>query len=216
MYYEAVIFDNDDTLVQTITCRWAAIKETAKRFYSVTVTDADIKPVWGNPYPEILAEILHHIDTPQTIKTHYESIIGEFPKLAHPGAVETVNWLLGLGVSVSVLTASGKDIVINDLTALGFPIARLTMVQTAEDTTAHKPDPAVFIPILEKLERQNIRKDQTIYIGDAMMDYTAARGAGIHFCGITQGLTSIFDFRQAGAAAVTSFADLRTYLSQTP
>lgn len=214
MRYEAIIFDNDDTLVQTIPYRWAAIRETAKRFYSLTVSDLDIQKVWGNPYPDILAQVMNHIDTPQAIQQKYESIVNEFPKRAHPGAIDTVTWLLGLGIPVCILTSSGKKLVTDDLTSLGFPVSRFTMIQTAEDTPVHKPDPAVFSPIVARLEHYQIRKDTIIYIGDAMIDYTAAHGAGIQFCGITQGLTTLFDFRQAGAPAVQTFTELQEFLSR--
>ena len=156
---------------------------------------------------------MHNAATPEVLQTEYEEVVQKYPKLAHPGAVETVRWLIDGGISVSIVTASGRTIVMNDLVAVGIPLHRLTMLQTAEDTDAHKPDPRVFDPVLKKLAELGIARDKTIYIGDALMDYAAAHDAGMDFCGLTFGLTDAAAFTGAGAAYVRSFAELRTFLS---
>ncbi len=48
----------------------------------------------------------------------------------------------------------------------------------AEDTVRHKPDPD---PILEALRRLDLKAEDVIFIGDAILDYTAAGHAGVDF-----------------------------------
>jgi len=50
----------------------------------------------------------------------------------------------------------------------------------AEDTKKHKPFPD---PLLKACERMNIAPKDTVYIGDAINDYRAAKAAGTHFIG---------------------------------
>jgi phosphoglycolate phosphatase-like HAD superfamily hydrolase len=38
-----------------------------------------------------------------------------------------------------------------------------------------------------QLERRNLRPEQTLYVGDAVMDFEAARSVGIPFVGIDNG-----------------------------
>jgi phosphoglycolate phosphatase-like HAD superfamily hydrolase len=95
----------------------------------------------------------------------------------------------------------------------GFPLERLHTLQTSSDTLVHKPDPKVFEPILHALARDGITTD-ILYVGDALMDYYAARDAGLSFIGVTTGSTDERQFRDAGAGqTVTRLSMLRDLIA---
>ncbi len=54
----------------------------------------------------------------------------------------------------------------------------MEVVVLADDTQKHKPDPE---PILLRLEKLKISKEDVIYIGDAWSDYQCCLNAGIDF-----------------------------------
>ncbi len=189
---KAVIFDYDDTLVQTMKSKWDAIRETGKRFYNLDITNDQIKKFWGQAYQEMLSGSLMNIDTFENLKKHYEETTKEFPMEAYPDALETIKKLLG-EYKVGIVTASGKNLVIDDLTMLKFPVKKFFYIQTSEDTGVHKPDPKVFVPILQRLKAINIDQNDVIYIGDSTRDWLAARDAGIKFIGIAHGGSSTRD-----------------------
>lgn len=188
-----IIFDFDDTLVQTINCKWAAIIETGKRNYKLKISPNKIKLYWGMPYKKMLKGVFGDIDKIENVIANYEETTKEFPMLEHKSAVKTVSKLL-LNFKVSILTASGKSLVLYDLKRLGFPIEDLFFIQTSEDADYYKPDPRVFNPTFQTAENKGIMKNEIIYIGDAIKDYITAKDAGIDFLGISQGITKEAEF----------------------
>ncbi len=63
---------------------------------------------------------------------------------------------------------------------------------------------------MRQLEQLGINDKKTIlYVGDALNDFYAARGAGLDFVAVTTGLTDKDSFAQAGVnKVVTSLAEL--------
>lgn len=210
---KAVIFDYDDTLVKTRESKWDALKETGERFYNLDISSDHIKKFWGRPFKEMLTQVLMKADSFDNLKKAYFSVAPEFPMQPHLGSLQAVNQLLKK-FDVGILTASDKKLVIDDLELLDFPIDKFFFIQTAEDTNTHKPDPAVFRPILNQLKAKNISKSEVIYVGDSLIDYFASRDAGIKFYGIALGTTSKKEFKDAGTQSIDTFQDLLTQISQ--
>ena len=151
-------------------------------------------------------------NTPENLKDNYQITTLEFPMTAYPDAVNIVNDLLKK-YKIGIVTASGKEVVISDLTMLDFPIDQFFYIQTSEDTDVHKPDPKVFEPILQKLQEAGVTKGEIVYVGDGLRDFYAARDAGIRFIGITHGTTSKYSFEQEGAEVVDSLEDVSDLIS---
>jgi len=204
---KAIFFDYDDTLVQTKISKWDALKATGKRFYNLDITSEDITPFWGLPYEKMLVGVLRNADTLENLKQNYEQTHVQFPMLAHKDAQGVVGKLLKK-YPVGIVTASSRKLVLEDLTMLHFPIDKFIYIQTSEDTTIHKPDPDVFIPILKILHENQIPNSEILYVGDSLKDYQAANGAGLQFLGITHGITSGEEFKKSNVQTVTSFNDL--------
>lgn len=162
MSYKAIVFDYDDTLVQTKLSKWDALRETGKRFYNLNISDEHIKKYWGKPYLEMLQGVLMHADTIDNLRENYEKTTIEYPMQAHKDAVEVIKSLLS-SYEVGIVTASARKLVVDDLKQLGFPIDKLFYIQTSEDTSMHKPNPAVFEPILKRLRDKNIFKEELLY-----------------------------------------------------
>ncbi len=88
------------------------------------------------------------------------------------------------------------------------------IIQGADEVSAHKPDPDVFLPTLKKLDQKGINNKKSIlYVGDSLDDLKAAYGAGIDFIAVTTGLYSREDFLAAGAKVILS--DIREILKFT-
>ena len=205
---KAVIFDYDDTLVQTMKSAWKGIKESGKRYYNLEITEEQIKKYWGRAYKEMLTGVFNNIDTFENLNTHYEDARKSFPMETYPGALRTINDLLEK-FKIGIVTASGRKLVIDDLTKLEFPVDKFFYIQTSEDTEFHKPDPRVFDPTLNKLKSIGVDKNELAYVGDSVNDYFACRDAGIKFYGIAHGGTSTKEeFQKEGTEVIDKLADL--------
>ncbi len=51
---KAILFDHDDTLVQTIKSKWAQHKYIAKTFYHKNLKDEELRLHWGKPFTELV------------------------------------------------------------------------------------------------------------------------------------------------------------------
>lgn len=89
---KAVLFDHDDTLVGTIDAKWAQHKYIAKKFYSKTLTDDDIKQHWGKPLTFLLSKLYEtdHIDMAMSYNIATRS---RFPKKLFVDTIDTLQLL---------------------------------------------------------------------------------------------------------------------------
>jgi HAD superfamily hydrolase (TIGR01549 family) len=199
---KAVIFDLDDTLVTTRVVKWEQHKAVAREFYGRETTDEKLLEHWGKPF-DTLINLLHDgVDTIENLHAAYAATSHRFPKEVQKDTLCTVDRLLNNGIQLGIVTATNRNFLLKDLERLGFPHERFFCLQGADETDVHKPDPRVFDPILGALQRTGISKDETMYVGDALTDWYAARDAGLHFIGVTTGLNSADEFKAAGAPKV--------------
>lgn len=208
MKYKAVIFDLDDTLVQTAGVKWAHHKAVAKQFYDIDLTDEVLAEHWGKPFEQMMAILYQHADTPENMLKANLSLEHEFRKTLQPDTLPTIEALLARGIDVGVITSTLNSFAMNDLTRLGFPVDKFFAIHGADDVAAHKPDPKVFEKALGMLGKKGITHQQIVYVGDALMDYYAARDAGLGFVGVTTGFVTKEQFEAEGANVVPSLGQL--------
>ena len=204
----AVLFDYDDTLVQTKESKFAALRAIAERHYAFRLTDEAIRTHWGVPYRELFDNLFGSVeaDVARVIRL-YEAANDEFPIEPYP---ETLSVLRRLAerVAIGIVTSAGRAIVARQLARIGVSIEQLTVFQTAEDTPTHKPDPRVFDPALQTLAESGITRASVLYVGDSLRDFAAARDAGIDFRGVLRGTTSALEFEAARAPYMTDLEAL--------
>ena len=201
--YKAVIFDFDDTLVESRTTIWKLHKHVAKKFYDIDLKDEKISLHWGKPFPVLISELYENSDTVENlIKANRSQYNGSFFKKEYKGAKKIIYTLLDSDIKVGILSSAIRAHIIEDFSRLKFPTNDLFLIQSAEDTLVHKPNPRVFSPILKKLKKEGIKKNDIIYVGDSLDDLQAAHGAGIDFIAVTTGLYTKKDFQKNGAKVI--------------
>lgn len=205
---KAVLFDYDDTLVQTRRCKYRALRALGSRYYSLDLTEADIDRHWGVAYLELFRSLFGAVEPNLALAIdRYEALDAEFSMSAYPDTLRTLTALADRGL-IGVVTAAGRSIVERQMRQLDFPLARLAVLQTAEDTPHHKPDPRVFEPATAALAQLGVAPSQTVYVGDSLTDFQAARDAGMRFVGVLHGTTRPEEFAAAGSETVESLEAL--------
>lgn len=205
---DAVVFDLDDTLLNSREAKWKHHKAVAARYFGVEVTDDDLVRHWGRPFDELIT-VLYRSSAPlRELKAANQSLEAEFPKTAMDSAVDLVEQLLHRGVPLGVVTSANTAAAVADLTRTGFPVERLSFVHGADVTGAHKPDPRVFDLARDALRVRNVPAAGTVYVGDALIDMAAAVGAGWGFVAVTTGLAKGEQFEREGVEWVDSLAEL--------
>jgi len=210
--YKAVIFDFDDTLVETREIKWAQYKFVARKFYNMDISKKVLLEHWGKPLHTLITEIFNNVDTFENLRLAVRTERNNFLKKVYTNSVNIVNELLENNIKVGILSATDKMNLEEDLIRLGFPVDRLIAMQGEDETPVHKPNPEVFLPIFTRLKKEGIGKKEIVYIGDSLDDLKAAKEAGIGFIAVTTGLYSKADFKKHGAKAIVK--DIREVLKE--
>lgn len=198
---DAVLFDMDDTIIKTLEVKMRQHKHFARERYGLDLHDELFHLHWGKPFHVFLENLYGGIDEVERIYAEYIKMSHLFPVELQEDTLQVLDQLHTADKRLGIVTATAREVVMRDLSLISFPFERLHKLQTSDDTPVHKPDPRVFEPILRHLRDTGMRGD-VMYVGDALTDYYAARDAGLHFVGVTTGLVTAEQFRDAGATQV--------------
>lgn len=180
---KAIIFDLDDTLLMTSQIRYQAIIDFGKKEYDLEITKSQIHDQWGKPFDDFLINLYKSQEKLPILKQKYIKWLENYKNRAYPNSVSVVNSLMEK-YSVGVLSSSTTDLIKRDLNDSGFDVNRFFFIQGAELTEVNKPDPGVFDLIYSKLPDDKIVRSEVVYVGDAITDMMAAKGAGLQFVGV--------------------------------
>ncbi|MHA1577485.1 MAG: HAD family hydrolase, partial [Candidatus Thorarchaeota archaeon] len=113
-------------------------------------------------------------------------------------ALTTIVHIRDLGLKTAILTNNGRDAV--DIMLEKIPLAEyFDFIQTRHESPSPKPYPDGINSILKLL---GLASNEVIYIGDALIDGTAATRAGVEFWGVSTGETVTTTLYLAGATRV--------------
>ncbi|MCA9385156.1 HAD-IA family hydrolase [Candidatus Dojkabacteria bacterium] len=197
---KAIIFDYDLTLINSFHSAFEIYKYVEQELSSDTnITEEQLKSLWGATQAEIIRGLFGpdvDMDVVLNAILIARKTVGKDMKL-FDDTLETLN-VLHKKFHLGILTSATSSIVTYFSHQTGLPLELFDVIQTTDDTTVYKPDPAVFDPIIERYESQGIEKDQIVYVGDSPRDYIAARDADIHFFAVTTGLDNSEVFKSHG------------------
>ena len=200
---KVVLFDFDDTLVGTHAAIWDLHRHIAKTYYQIDLSDEILKEYWGQPLP-ILAKQYYKTDLSDEAIARMVSHQLDFPKLRFPDTANVIRELSKLNKILGIVSATTRPILIKDAEIAEIPINLIGYIQTAEESTTHKPDPRVFDQTRKWLDVKEVMPNEVLYIGDGLQDALASTGAGFQFLGVTTGLVSKKDFEEAGFSSIKS------------
>ena len=119
------------------------------------------------------------------------------------GALETVHRIRCLGLRTAIFTNNGRPSV--DKIMQHIPLAEhFDIIQTRHESPQPKPYPDGLWKLVSVL---GVHPHETAYVGDALIDATAATRAGIEFWGVATGETPSWVLKHAGASVVFESLD---------
>ena len=217
---EAVLFDVDGTLVDSVDLHARAWQEAFEHF-GRRIPFGQIRSQIGKGGDQLIKEFLSAEEL-QRLGKELDEFRSDLYKRKYFGQVrafprvrELFEELLRRGIRIALASSAKGD-------ELGTykRIARIEdLVETetsADDAERSKPHPDIFEAALERLGR-DVDKARTLVVGDSPWDAMAARKPGLRTIGMLCGGFPETDLRQAGCIALyRDPADLLDRLEESP
>lgn len=186
---DAVLFDLDGTVVDTIPHILASFRHTTAEVFGAPLPDAELMHSVGIPLAHQMRQFTDDEETAQRLLSVYR----EFNHRTHdemarlyPNTLTALDALLAAGVPMGIVTSKGRPMADRAMELFGLGRYFRTVI-TADDTPAHKPDP---LPVRMGAEALGVLPSRAVYVGDSPMDVQAGNGAGAFTIAATWGVAS--------------------------
>jgi|SRR5579859_368687 len=208
---DAVIFDLDGTLVDTVGTRIAAWLRTFKE-EGIAAHEAQVAALIGSDGRRLARLVASAAGNPidderaEAIDSRSGQIYSELNRDPHalPGARELLEALEHRGIRWAIATSSRPEQVGASVDALGLR-ARPAIIDGSHVAHA-KPAPDLLLHAAREL---GVDPKRTWYVGDSVWDMQAARAAGMPAVGVATGAATVRDLEAAGASrTVRDLAEL--------
>lgn len=186
MKIQCLIFDVDGTLVHNTNALIELFQDIIKKYLDKKISREEVLSLWGPPDDEIFktifpidilepawSEFLERYENEHTNK-------GYFSKDQFQLLKDKFRYL-------TVFTGKGKITCGITLEKIGLTEI-FDIILTGNDVKRSKPYPDALFQILEIL---NLRKDQTLFLGDSHLDVMAGKAAGILTAGALWGSVEV-------------------------
>lgn len=189
----AIIFDSDDTLVDFSRIAAPCIQKTAKKLNLRVPKKETINKLWGRSL-EFIVSSLWHKKYIKKFRKEYFKIIFNYKFREIKGAKKVIE-KLSKKYNLAVISAKPRPLMIKNFKDVKINTKNFRFMLSADDTKFHKPDSRVFKGALKKLK---VKKNEVLYVGDALVDFRAAKKAGFNFVAVLTGFYNKKDFIENG------------------
>ena len=174
MKYKALIFDIDNTLVNTLDMNMIPLQKIILEEKGEEWTLEEVYHFASYPGMKVMEEL--EVKNPEEVYARWVKYVNEYKASPYDG-MDNVLKTLHEKLRFSVVSSKNKKQYDIDVVSLGLD-DYMEVVVLEDDTSKHKPDPE---PLLLCMERLGLNKEDVIYIGDAYSNLLASRNAGIDF-----------------------------------
>ena len=161
MKYKALIFDIDNTLVNTLDMNMIPLQKIIQEEKGENWTLEEVYHFASYPGMKVMEEL--EVNNPEEVYARWVKYVNEYKASPYEG-MDDVLKTLHEKLRFSVVSSKNKKQYDIDVVSLGL------------DDYMEDPE-----PLLLCIERLGLNKEDVIYVGDAYSDLLASRNAGIDF-----------------------------------
>ena len=213
--YDAVIFDLDGTLLDTLDDLMDAVNHALAQMGFPTRSRGEVQTFVGNGVAKLMERAVPTGTSPEDTARALEIFKGYYAlhskdKTApYPGILEMLENLRAKGLKLAVVS-NKFDAAVKDLAAGYFPgLMDLAAGENEGTGIPKKPHPAMVLRTLETLE---IPPERAVYVGDSDVDLETAKNAGLSCISVTWGFRDRGFLLEHGAV---TFVDTPQELERT-
>ena len=192
MTYQTILFDFDDTLVDTEKSVLTSLQIVLAR-HGIHKTFAELEFSLGIPGLNAMKQL--GVTDPVAVGREWsaEALLHKKSVTIFPGITKLIQQLKQTGHQIGIVTSKNEAEVRDEITIYPFT-KQMAIIVSASDTKLHKPKPD---PLLYAIQQLNSDAVNTLYIGDTEYDLKAALGAGTGFAVAGWGAHDHGQFKQA-------------------
>ena len=212
--YKLYIFDFDDTLLLT--------HQDILRFHYPQLADRlkvrylgeDIaKKNWGGKLSDSLGATFQGNATTEQMLSALHEIYKERPITPADGALRILSILKKHRKFICIATSGNRSLVEMGIrNSLKMKPKDFDYIYSTTEHQIEKPSPIIISSIKSEYERMNkeaIRDEDIVYIGDSLHDYLTAKYYGVDFVAVTTGVHSKEDFLEANLSKNFIFENIK-------
>lgn len=191
MNYTTYLFDFDYTLADSSRGIVLCFRNVLNQHQYTDVTDEAIKRTIGKTLEESFSILTGISDAEQlsVFKEEYQKesdIHMTVNTVFYADTVTTLTTLKQQGARLGIVSTKYRFL-IKEMLQQHFPDDWFDIIIGGEDIKQAKPNPEGLLLAIEQL---NAAPEETLYIGDSIVDAETAQAAGITFVGVTTGMTN--------------------------
>lgn len=173
MKIEAIIFDLDGTLADTIPLTVHSLRETAQCYTGHTYSDEEILREFGPIDTDIVYKLTGVRESVDAYVEHFEKNFHTFIQPI-PGMNELLQGIRNKSIKTGIFTGRSERVTRVILKELGLE-QYFDEIIPGDMTTRCKPDPEGILIMLERLQ---VPATHALYVGDFGVDIEASKAAG--------------------------------------
>ena len=208
MRYQAVLFDMDGTVLDTLGDLANACNHTLRAFGLPERTRTEIAHFLGNGAAWLISHAVPEGTDPERVQEilrayqpWYDAHC-DIETAPYPGIVELMRALKAAGVRQAVIS-NKQDSAVQLLAARYFP-GLLDYAVGESATVRRKPNPDA---VLAALAYMGLKKEDAVYVGDTEVDIQTAKNAGLPCAVVGWGFRTEEELRACGAERIFRTAD---------
>jgi pyrophosphatase PpaX len=202
--WTTAVFDLDGTLADTINLIVESYQHAFRTILGCEEDPAVIRSWIGRPLISAFRDHSpEHADELHETYLQWNADNTERLIRGYDGVREVLRDLTESGVHVGVATSKRRESAQQAMDLLGLT-EFVEVLVTMEDTERHKPDPT---PLLLALERMGRSSNDSVYVGDAVVDVLAGKAAGMDTVAVTWGAGVPEALQTVRPTAVVASAD---------
>lgn len=178
MNYRWIIFDVDGTLIETARSNSIGLRITMKDLFDEDYSEEQVRSYMGIPGDMALKKVGVPESKINDTWDYWGNKVKEYENYNYvfDGVLEMLEEL-SKKYNLAIVTSKTYEQLNEDFVKRGL-LEYFKVWVCKEDTDIHKPNPE---PLLKALEKAKCTCKEAIYLGDAYVDYEAARGARMDF-----------------------------------
>ena len=203
--YDAVVFDLDGTLVDTLEDLAEAMNRVLSGERAPVHSHATYKLLIGKGIRNLVAQALPaEKRSAETISGCYERMLADYGEhflvktRRYDGVAELVRGLRAAGVKLAVFSNKSHDLTRRIVESL-FDPGDFDVVMGAQPGLPLKPDPTVALLISDRLD---VAPGRVVFLGDSGLDMRTAGAAGMIAVGAAWGFRTKDELVENGASRV--------------